>query len=231
MRRRSSASRTGCWPRRSGPNVTLAPQAFNAGPDVIEAIFSGALDASYIGPNPAINGFTRSNGEALRIVAGTTSGGAALVVSEEIATPDDLAGTMLATPQLGNTQDVALRAWLADQGYTTDLEGGGDVSITPQANGQALEAFIAGEIDGAWVPEPWATRMVGEGGGHVLVERGRSLARRRVRDDASHRRDRVPRSASGRRQGPPRRSRQRRSTPSTTTRRRARRPWRRRSGS
>ena len=152
-----------------GESVALAPQAFNAGPDVIEAIFSGALDASYIGPNPAINGFTRSNGEALRIVAGTTSGGAALVVSEEIAAPEDLAGTTLATPQLGNTQDVALRAWLADQGYTTDLEGGGDVSIMPQANGQALEAFIAGEIDGAWVPEPWATRMVDEGGGHVLV--------------------------------------------------------------
>ncbi len=152
-----------------GPDVTLTPQAFNAGPDVIEAIFSGALDASYIGPNPAINGFTRSNGEALRIVAGTTSGGAALVVTEEIATPDDLAGTTLATPQLGNTQDVALRAWLADQGYATDLEGGGDVSIMPQDNGTALEAFTAGEIDGAWVPEPWATRMVGEGGGHVLV--------------------------------------------------------------
>ena len=152
-----------------GENVALAPQAFNAGPDVIEAIFSGALDASYIGPNPAINGFTRSNGEALRIVAGTTSGGAALVVSEEIASPDDLAGATLGSPQLGNTQDVALRAWLTDEGFTTDLEGGGDVSIMPQANGQALEAFIAGEIDGAWVPEPWATRMVGEGGGHVLV--------------------------------------------------------------
>jgi NitT/TauT family transport system substrate-binding protein len=159
----------GLFAEALGADVQLAPQAFNAGPDVIEAIFSGALDASYIGPNPAINGFTRSNGEALRIVAGTTSGGAALVVSEEIATPDDLPGSTLATPQLGNTQDVALRAWLADQGYATDLEGGGDVSITPQANGQALEAFVAGEIDGAWVPEPWATRMVDEGGGHVLV--------------------------------------------------------------
>ena len=159
----------GLFAEALGADVTLAPQAFNAGPDVIEAIFSGALDASYIGPSPAINGFTRSNGEALRIVAGTTSGGAALVVGEEIATPDDLAGTTLATPQLGNTQDVALRAWLADQGYATDLEGGGDVSIQPQDNGTALEAFTAGEIDGAWVPEPWATRMVGEGGGHVLV--------------------------------------------------------------
>jgi NitT/TauT family transport system substrate-binding protein len=159
----------GLFAEALGADVTLTPQAFNAGPDVIEAIFSGALDASYIGPNPTINGFTRSNGEALRIVAGTTSGGAALVVSREIATPDDLAGTTLATPQLGNTQDVALRAWLADQGYATDLEGGGDVSIMPQDNGTALEAFTAGEIDGGWVPEPWATRMVEEGGGHVLV--------------------------------------------------------------
>ena len=153
-----------------GDDVELQAQAFNAGPDVIEAIFNGALDASFIGPNPAINGFTRSGGEALRIVAGATSGGAALVVRDGIASAEDLVGTTLATPQLGNTQDVALRAWLAEQGYETDLEGGGDVSIAPQANGQALEAFIAGEIDGAWVPEPWATRMVGEGGGTVLVD-------------------------------------------------------------
>ena len=152
-----------------GSDVTLTAQAFNAGPDVIEAIFNGALDASYIGPNPAINGFIRSNGEAIRIIAGATSGGAALVVREGIASADDLVGTTLATPQLGNTQDVALRAWLAEAGLQTDLEGGGDVSIAPQANGQALEAFVAGEIDGAWVPEPWATRMVNEGGGTVLV--------------------------------------------------------------
>ena len=153
-----------------GPDVELQAQAFNAGPEVVEAIFNGALDASYIGPNPAINAFSRSNGEAIRIVAGTTSGGAALVVREGITSPDQLAGSVLATPQLGNTQDVALRAWLLEQGYETDLEGGGDVSISPQANGQALEAFVAGEIDGAWVPEPWATRMVTEAGGHVLVD-------------------------------------------------------------
>jgi NitT/TauT family transport system substrate-binding protein len=150
-------------------DVELQAQAFNAGPDVVEAIFNGALDASYIGPNPAINAFSQSDGQAIRIVAGTTSGGAAFVVSEEITSPDQLAGTVLATPQLGNTQDVALRAWLVEQGYETDLEGGGDVSVMPQANAQALEAFIAGDIDGAWVPEPWSTRMVNEGGGHVLV--------------------------------------------------------------
>jgi NitT/TauT family transport system substrate-binding protein len=152
-----------------GSNVVLEPHAFNAGPEAIEAIFNGAIDASYIGPNPAINAFAQSNGEAIRIVAGTTSGGAALVVRDDITSPDQLAGTVLATPQLGNTQDVALRAWLAEQGYETDVEGGGDLSITPMANADALNAFVAGEIDGAWVPEPWWTRMVEEGGGSVLV--------------------------------------------------------------
>ncbi len=152
-----------------GSGVVLEPHAFNAGPEVVEAIFNGALDASYIGPNPAINAFAQSDGQAIRIVSGTTSGGAALIVRDDITSPDQLAGTVLATPQLGNTQDVALRAWLLEQGYETDLEGGGDVSITPQANADALNAFIAGDIDGAWVPEPWSTRMVEEGGGRVLV--------------------------------------------------------------
>lgn len=153
-----------------GPDVTLRAQSFNAGPEIVEAIFSDALDASYIGPNPAINAFVRSEGEAIRIIAGSTSGGAALVVRPGIDSPDELAGSTLATPQLGNTQDVALRAWLADEGFVTDLEGGGEVSILPQPSGQALEAFIAGEIDGGWVPEPWVTRMVVEGNGSVLVD-------------------------------------------------------------
>jgi len=153
-----------------GDNVTLTTQFFNAGTDAVEALFSEAIDATFIGPNPAINAFAQSSGEAVRIVAGAASGGAALVVSDEISSPEDLAGATLATPSLGNTQDVALRAWLADQGYATDLEGGGDVSVNPQANGDALQAFILGEIDGAWVPEPWATRMIEEGDGHVLVD-------------------------------------------------------------
>lgn len=153
-----------------GDNVNLTAQAFNAGGEAIEALFNGALDASYIGPNPAINGFTRSDGQALRIISGATSGGAFLVVREGITTSADLAGTTLGTPGLGNTQDVALRAWLAAEGLETDLEGGGDVSIAPQANGQMLEAFVAGSLDGAWVPEPWATRMINEGDGHVLVD-------------------------------------------------------------
>jgi NitT/TauT family transport system substrate-binding protein len=160
----------GIFAEALGDDVTLRPQVFNAGTDAIEALFSGALDATYIGPNPAINAFAQSHGEAIRIIAGAASGGASLVVSGEISSPADLAGRSLASPSLGNTQDVALRAWLADQGYETDLEGGGDVSIVPQANAQALQAFSLGEIDGAWVPEPWASRMVREAGGHVLVD-------------------------------------------------------------
>ena len=151
-------------------DVTLQTQVFNAGTDAVEALFSGALDAAFIGPNPAINAFAQSNGEAVRIVAGAASGGASLVVSQDIGSPADLAGMTLASPSLGNTQDVALRAWLADEGYATDLEGGGDVAIQPLSNGDALQAFIQGEIDGAWLPEPWATRMLAEGGGHVLVD-------------------------------------------------------------
>jgi NitT/TauT family transport system substrate-binding protein len=148
----------------------LRLSTFNAGPDVITALFSGALDMSFIGPNPAINGFAQSDGAAIRIISGTTSGGAALVVRAGITTPQDLVGTRIATPQLGNTQDVALRAWLLEQGLTADLEGGGDVSVIPQANAQTLETFRSGDIDGAWVPEPWATRLVREGGGVVLVD-------------------------------------------------------------
>jgi NitT/TauT family transport system substrate-binding protein len=153
-----------------GGGVALETRTFNAGPEAVEALFSEALDVTYIGPNPAINAFAQSEGQAIRIVAGATSGGAALVVQPAITKPADLAGKKLATPQLGNTQDVALRAWLAHQGLSADLEGGGEVSVLPQANAQTLETFRAGEIQGAWVPEPWASRLVLEGGGSVLVD-------------------------------------------------------------
>ena len=153
-----------------GDNVTLETATFNAGTEAIEALFSGAIDASFIGPNPAINGFAQSDGAALRIISGTTSGGAALVVNPEVSSPEDLRGATLATPSLGNTQDVALRAWLAEEGFSTDTTGGGDVSIVPQSNADTLTAFQQGQIDGAWVPEPWATRLILEGGGEVLVD-------------------------------------------------------------
>ncbi|HWI04119.1 MAG TPA: ABC transporter substrate-binding protein [Acidimicrobiales bacterium] len=145
-------------------------KTFNAGPAAVEALFSGALDATYIGPNPAINAYAQSGGDAIRIISGATSGGASLVVRPTIKAPADLRGKKLATPQRGGTQDVALRQWLKTNNLKADLEGGGEVSITPQDNAQTLETFRAGQIDGAWVPEPWATRLVHEGGGKVLVD-------------------------------------------------------------
>jgi NitT/TauT family transport system substrate-binding protein len=160
----------GLFAKELGSNVTIDAKTFNAGPDVVTAIFSDALDISYIGPNPAINAFQRSNGAAIRILAGSTSGGAALVVKPEINSVADLKGKTIATPQLGNTQDVALRAWLKGQGINTTKEGGGEVKIAPQANAQTLETFKAGQIQGGWVPEPWTTRLVLEGGGKVLID-------------------------------------------------------------
>jgi NitT/TauT family transport system substrate-binding protein len=159
----------GTFAKALGPNVDLELSTFNAGTDVITALFSDALDASFIGPNPAINGYAKSDGDALRIVAGTTSGGASLVVAKDINSAADLKGKTLSTPSLGNTQDVALRWWLKEQGLNTDTSGGGDVSISPQENADTLNAFSTGAIAGAWVPEPWATRLVTEGGGKVLV--------------------------------------------------------------
>jgi NitT/TauT family transport system substrate-binding protein len=160
----------GIFAEELGPGVRLDTQGFNAGPAAIEALFGGALDATYIGPNPAINGYVKSRGDALRIVSGATSGGAFLVVRPDIDSSAELKGRKLATPQLGGTQDVALRSWLDRQGMRTDTSGGGDVSILPQENAQTLDAFKTGAIDGAWVPEPWATRLIQEGGAKVLVD-------------------------------------------------------------
>ena len=151
-------------------DTTLTTELFNAGPATIEAISAGAIDAAYIGPSPAINTYIKSGGASAVIVAGATTGGAALVVRDGIDTPSDLAGATLATPQLGNTQDVALRAWLADEGFETTTEGGGDVSITPTENADTLALFQQGELDGAWLPEPWVSRLVIEGGAHVLAD-------------------------------------------------------------
>ena len=155
-----------------GSNVRLSTQTFNAGPAEVEAIFGGALDAAFIGPSPAINAFTKSKGKAVRIVSGVASGGASLVVrpAAGINSPTDLRGKTLATPQLGNTQDVALRAYLLDRGIHTDAQGGGDAKIVPTDNATTLQLFQQGKIDGAWVPEPWATRLHQEAGGTVLVD-------------------------------------------------------------
>ncbi|WP_102193971.1 ABC transporter substrate-binding protein [Microbacterium aurantiacum] len=151
-------------------DVDLKTEVFNAGPAAIEALSAGAIDATYIGPNPSINTFIQSGGESAHIIAGATSGGAALVVRDGIETPEDLEGTNIASPQLGNTQDVALRSWLAEEGFETSTSGGGDVTITPTENAQTLTLFQDGQLDGAWLPEPWVSRLVVEAGAHVLVD-------------------------------------------------------------
>src|SRR4051812_21040514 len=150
-------------------STKLEEKTFNAGPAAIEALFSGAIDATYIGPNPAINGWATSKGTALKIIAGSTSGGAGLVVKPGINSVADLKGKKIATPQLGNTQDVALRAYLKKNGLTADQQGGGDVSVLPQDNATAVQAFAQGAIDGAWVPEPNLSRMILESKGKLLV--------------------------------------------------------------
>ncbi len=159
----------GVFAEKLGSGVKLETKSFNAGPSEIEALFSGAIDIGYIGPNPTINGFSQSRGEALRVISGAASGGAALVVKPSTTSPSDLKGKRLATPQLGNTQDVALRYWLKQNGLSATKEGGGDVSIKPQENADTLTTFQSGAIDGAWVPEPWVARLV-DAGGKVLVD-------------------------------------------------------------
>jgi NitT/TauT family transport system substrate-binding protein len=160
----------GIFAEHLGAGAELQPSVFKSGGEVVSALFAGSIDASYIGATPAINGFAKSGGRALRIVSGATSGGAFLVVRAGIGSVAALRGTRLATPSLGNTQDVALRVWLREQGLAADESGGGDVSIVPQDNATTLAAFKAGDIDGAWLPEPWATRLIEEGGGTVLVD-------------------------------------------------------------
>lgn len=151
-------------------STKLETQVFNAGPAAVEALTAGAIDAAYIGPNPAINTFIKSGGASAHVIAGATSGGAALVVRDGISSAADLKGRTLASPQLGNTQDVALRTWLAGQGLKTTTSGDGDVKITPTENAQTLTLFQKGQVDGAWLPEPWASRLVLDAGAHVLVD-------------------------------------------------------------
>jgi len=160
----------GTYAEELGAAGRLSTSTFNAGPAAVEALFSRGLDLAYVGPNPAINAYVQSKGSAIRVIAGATSGGASLVVRPSLRAASDLRGRRLATPQLGGTQDVALRYWLSRQGFRTTPSGGGDVAIVPQSNAQTLQTFRSGAIDGAWVPEPWASRLVLEGGGRVLVD-------------------------------------------------------------
>lgn len=161
----------GWFDKAMGPAVKIQWTSFNAGPSAIEALFAGAIDMTYVGPNPAINGYVRSNGEALRVVAGAASGGASLIVRNDagINQPEDFHGKRVASPQFGNTQDVALRNWLKNHGLKTN-DKGGDVRVVPMANPDQLTLFLRKDLDAAWAPEPWATRLIHEGNGHIFVD-------------------------------------------------------------
>jgi len=161
----------GTYARTLGDGVKLETKTFNAGPSVIEAMFAGAIDAAYIGPNPAITGYVQSGGKALRIISGATSGGALFIVrpASNINTAADLANKKISTPQLGNTQDVALRAYLTAHGLKSK-EDGGSVTILPTSNANTLTLFQKGDIDAAWVPEPWGTRLIQEASGKLFLD-------------------------------------------------------------
>ncbi|MFI7405170.1 aliphatic sulfonate ABC transporter substrate-binding protein [Streptomyces sp. NPDC049541] len=150
----------------------VSPAIFNAGPSEIEALNSGSIDIGWIGPSPSINGYVKSNGKSLKIIGGSASGGVKLVVNpKKIKSLKDVKGKKIATPQLGNTQDVAFLNWAADQGWKVDAQSGkGDVTVVRTDNKITPDAYKSGSIDGAWVPEPTASKLVAEGGKVLLDE-------------------------------------------------------------
>jgi NitT/TauT family transport system substrate-binding protein len=161
----------GWFEERLGTNVVVQWFVYNAGPSAMEAIFAQSIDFTYVGPNPAINAHLKSGGDEIRIVAGACSGGAAMVVQPDgrIKTDADFKGRKVATPQLGNTQDVAARAWLKSKGHRVTMTGG-DVSVLPTANPDQLTMFQQGTIDAVWTVEPWVSRIEAEGKGKVYLE-------------------------------------------------------------
>jgi NitT/TauT family transport system substrate-binding protein len=167
----SSREKHGWFEQRLGPDVTIQWFAFNAGPSAMEAIFAGSIDLTYVGPNPALNAYIRSQGDEIRVLAGAALGGAALVVQGDggPTQPDQFQGRRLATPQLGNTQDVAARVWLKQQGFKTTLTGG-DVFVMPTANPDQLSLFQQGRLDAVWTVEPWVSRLELEAKGRVYLE-------------------------------------------------------------
>lgn len=161
----------GQFEKALGADVHIEWKAFNAGPAAIEAMFANAIDMTYIGPNPTVAGYVRSQGEAVRVIAGAASGGASLVVRQSagITKASDFHGKKVATPQQGNSQDVALRAWLRANGMKP-REKGGDVQILPITNADQFTFFLKGQLDAAWAPEPWAARLVHEAGGRIFLD-------------------------------------------------------------
>lgn len=152
-------------------DVKIQSQVFNAGPSAIEALFANRIDVAYVGPNPAINGYLKSDGQGLKIISGVSSGGAVFVVRNDsgITSTHDFAGKKFASPQLGNTQDVALRSYLLKNGYKTS-ENGGNVTVIPANAADIVTMMLKKEIDGAWVPEPWGTILVKQANGKIFLD-------------------------------------------------------------
>lgn len=171
-------SRTGkgWFEQRLGPDVKIEWFVYNAGPSAMEAIFARSVDLTYVGPSPAINAYARAGGRDIKIVAGAADGGAALVVQPDlkVSSPADLKGRKLATPQVGNTQDVAARAWAAAGGLRVTLSGG-DLQILPTANPDQLALFKTRQLDAVWTVEPWVSRLETEAGGKIAVEETKSV--------------------------------------------------------
>ena len=166
----------GWFEPRLGGDVKIQWFVYNAGPSAMEALAANSIDLTYVGPNPALNLYARSQGEEVRIIAGAANGGAALVVQPDgrLSKPEDFRGRLIGTPQLGNTQDVACRAWLKKQGYRiTQL--GGDVKVLPTANPDQLALFTAGQLDGVWTVEPWVSRLELEAKGKIFMEQKDSI--------------------------------------------------------
>jgi NitT/TauT family transport system substrate-binding protein len=161
----------GWFEARLGSGVEIQWFSYNAGPSAMEAIFAKSIELTYVGPGPALNAYVKSQGEEIRIIAGAANGGAALVVQPDtdLKEPVNFKGKKIATPQLGNTQDISCRAWLASGGLKiTQL--GGDAQVLPTQNPDQLSLFQQKKIDAAWTVEPWVSRLETEAGGKVLVE-------------------------------------------------------------
>jgi len=161
----------GWFEQRLGPDVEVEWYLYNAGPSAMEAFFARSIDMTYVGPSPAVNAYVRSRGGEVRIVAGAVNGGSALVIQPglEIKSPADFRGKKIATPQLGNTQDVACRAFLNAHGVKV-TQSGGDAFVLPASNPDLLALFAKREVDAAWTIEPWVTRLIQEAGGKIYLE-------------------------------------------------------------
>ncbi len=160
------------WFERYLPGCRIEWYTYNAGPTAMEAIFGRTVDVTYVGPSPALNAYAVSAGREVRLLAGAVNGGAALMVAQDadITSPADFRGRSIATPQLGNTQDVSCRAWLLKNGLSCTLEGAGDCRVSPTPNSMQLQLMKQGDIDACWTVEPWVSRLEQMAGATPLVQ-------------------------------------------------------------